>query len=153
MCISFRTKAIADPGLGNEIAWMRWIRFELVAQLSHEDAQVVRFGRVGPPHFAQELSMSDHFARVLHQKNEELVGNRRQVDLAALHEYLALREIDAQFADREHGFFLLGTEVGGVPERYPQAGEELLHAERFGEIVVGSCVERVDLVPLAAPSR
>src|SRR5579859_2384523 len=97
--------------------------------------------------------MRHHLAGILYQEDEELVSNRHKVHFGVFYEYLTLRQIDFQIADAEHGLLFFGTQVSRMPQGDPQAREQLLDAEGFGQIVVGAGIERVDLVLLAAARR
>jgi hypothetical protein len=68
MCGGLDGQTISDAHLGEEEARHGGIRFELVAQLSHIDAQIVAVPQMmGAPHLLQELPMRQDLARVLHQ--------------------------------------------------------------------------------------
>ena len=52
-------------------------------------------------------------------------------------------EVDGGLADLDDGLLVLGAAAAG---HGPEAGEQLVHAERLGDVVVGAGVEGVDLV-------
>ena len=56
------------------------------------------------------------------------------------------REVDREVGRRDDRLLLGGR---GAPQRGAQPGEQLVHAERLGHVVVGAGVERGDLVGLA----
>src|SRR5262249_13303423 len=56
-----------------------------------------------------------------------------------------------EIAAAEHR--LLALALQGVAERGADAGEQLVHAEGFGHVIVGAQIERGDLRALATPDR
>jgi hypothetical protein len=117
-----------------------------VPQTTHVDPQIVTALDVaGPPHFLQELTVREHFAGVFHQSRKEAILDRRQVHLVSVPVDAAVRQVHLEARDREHSAFLLRGRAR-VPQRDADAREQFAQPERLGEVVVGACVERRDLV-------
>ena len=70
---------------------------------------------------------------------------RRQPDLRAAAAYLLRREVDGEVGGLDDRLFL-GRR--GAPQGRSQTRHQLVHAERLGDVVVGTGVERGDLVGL-----
>ena len=103
------------------------------------------------PHLLQQLALGDELALVADEHLEQLPLDRRQVDRLA------------GGVDDRRGDEVDGEVVGGDDRRLrgrpvpahggPQPGEQLVHAERLGDVVVGAGVEGGDLVAFGAPRR
>ena len=63
------------------------------------------------------------------------------------------REIDLQLADRERRLGRAAGARGAVAQRHAEPRHQLAHAERLHQVVVGTGVERGDLVLLARARR
>ena len=89
---------------------------------------------------------------VVDERLQEPVLGRREVDLlvAALHEPAS--EIDLEPVEVQRPA-APRTLVAGTPQCRSQSGQELLHRERLRQVVVGSGVERADLVGLLLTHR
>ena len=84
-----------------------------------------------------------------HEHEEiELLGREPHFGAADVH--AARVEIDAKIAGVERRD--IGVAVR-APERRPHAREQLVDAERFGDVVVGARIERLHLRPLLAFDR
>ena len=60
-----RNQAVADAGLGEQVARLHRVGLELLAQLLHVHAQVVRVFRVrGSPDLGEELAVGHYFKRL-----------------------------------------------------------------------------------------
>ena len=94
--------------------------------------------------------MREHATGVAREQHEQLVLDRCEVHLAPTPRDLTPREVDAQIAELEHS--LVGTCAPALrmSKRDAHARQQLVHAERLGQIVVRAGVERRDLVFLAA---
>src|SRR5262249_25495078 len=66
--------------------------------------------------------------------------------LAVADVYSAMRQVDLEIRDRKYPVTVRSCRGVGMPERNPDAGEQLAHAEGLGEVVVGACIQRGDLV-------
>src|SRR5581483_9206554 len=63
--LSLRIESIADPRFGDEITRIRWIGLELLPQLPHEHAQVLRLLLRGlAPHRLEQRAVRDHAIRM-----------------------------------------------------------------------------------------
>src|SRR5262245_14622342 len=126
---------VADSGLVDQIARLRGIGFELLAELRHVHAQVLGVVGMGrSPDFFEQLAVCDDFARVLDEHAEQFVLGRREVDFPIVDEDLAFYEVDLELVERENGLGLFGTESGRVPQRDSDPREQLSDAERFGQV-------------------
>src|SRR5450759_1549668 len=78
----FGGKPIAHARLGEQEARARRVWLELVPQLLHVDAQVVRLVDVGrAPYFAQQMPVCQHHAGMPGQASEQAELDRRQVNV------------------------------------------------------------------------
>ena len=134
------------PGLGDEVARPARLGLELAPHLRHEHAQVVRLVVVlGTPHLLQQLALGDELAAVAHEHLDEVPLGRREADLVAVAVHPLGREVDGEVRGLDERLLVSGR---GPAERGAQPGEQLVHAERLGDVVVGAGVERGDLVAL-----
>ena len=86
---------VADPGFGQQVFRLHRVGLQLLPELLHVDAQVVRVARVRrPPHFGQQLAVRHHHAEVLRQAGEQAELDRREVDFVAVLARQALLEVD-----------------------------------------------------------
>src|SRR5262249_28275750 len=67
----WRAQTIADAGFRQHILRALGIGFDLLSQLSHIDAQVLRIGEI-VPQLAEQEFMGQHLARMLHQHAQEV---------------------------------------------------------------------------------
>src|SRR5262245_50219941 len=146
-----RDEAISDAGFGDQVARSHRIGFELLAQLLHVDAQVMRVLDVRrAPHLAQELAVRDHHPEVLGEAAEQPELDRRQTDFDAVPRGTALLEIHLDVIKGED-LAALGSQR--MAQSYPHPGQELAHAEWLGDVIVGAGVERLDLGALLGARR
>ena len=90
--------------------------------------------------------MGQELPRVGHERLEERVLGPGEVDPLAVAGHQLPPEVDLELPERERrGLGLVG---GAPPQRSAEPGEDLLHPERLGHVVVGPGVERRDLVGL-----
>src|SRR5262245_1781653 len=67
-------ETVADAGLVDQVARLCGVRLELLAELPHEDPQVLRVLDVGrPPDVSEQLTVRHDLASVLHERHEQLV--------------------------------------------------------------------------------
>ena len=92
--------------------------------------------------------MGDEAVAVAGELFDESPFGGGEVHLGAVALDALVCEVDLELAGGDVGFLVAGW--GGASQRGAHAGEELVHAERLGDVVVGSRVERVDLVGLFA---
>ena len=138
---------------------MRGAAVELLAQLAHADVDRAVAGAVGDvPDALLQLVAVEHAARLAREREQQPELRRRQLGVDALavgveQEGPAPRGVDQQArgADRVERFALLGR--ARPAQQGLHAGDELAHAERLGEVVVGADLERVHLVVLGAARR
>ncbi|MNL65407.1 hypothetical protein D3C87_1897360 [compost metagenome] len=97
------------------------------------------------------MAMRHHFARMADQHGEQAVFRRRQVHLLAGHEHLARGEIHAPVAACVVRW-LVHRSVRSMPQRDAQPGQQLADAKGLGQVVVGSSVQRGNLVALLIAS-
>ncbi len=120
--------------------------------MTHVDPGVVLvFDMRRPPHFAQDLAVSQHPARIGRQQRQQPVLDRCQPDGLAGALDATAGEIDLDVADPEHGLACFAA--GVAPRQRAHAREQLADSEWFGQVVVGPCVQRPDLVLLLATRR
>ena len=105
---------------------------------------------LGAPDLLQELGLRDQAAAVADEHLDEVPLGRREPHLFAVASHLLRRQVDGEVLRLDERFFLRG---GGPAERSAQAGQELVHAERLGDVVVGAGVERRNLVALGVADR
>src|SRR5947208_1354700 len=99
---SVRIESISYPGLGDEIPRVGRIRLELLAQLTEEDAQVLRLLLRGlSPYRLQQNSMRDDAVRVAREVDEQIELLRRQPHLIAVDMDPSSLQVDAEVADVE----------------------------------------------------
>src|SRR5581483_2480869 len=97
-----------------------------------------------------ELALRHELAAVAHQQLEDLPLRRGEADLAVGPGHGLGQQVDAEvrraYRRRVEGLV-------GPSQRGAQPGEELVHAERLGHVVVGAGVEGGDLHRLGPPRR
>ena len=65
LCIG---ESVSDIDVGQQIYWIRWVVFDLLAQLANEGAQVLDlFAAIGAPHGGKQLGVSDNAPGAAHQ--------------------------------------------------------------------------------------
>ena len=147
-----RQGLVADPpvahaGLGQDQPGSARRVPELASDRPDVDAEIVALVRVPrPPHAAQQPLVGQELPRVGHERFEERVLGLGEVDPLAVEGHQLPPEVDLERPEVERrGLGLVG---GAPPQRGAQPGEDLLHPERLGHVVVGPGVERRDLVGL-----
>jgi hypothetical protein len=143
-------ESVANSGLRDQVAWVGG-GLELAAKLGHVDAEVVGLGVVGrSPDLPEQLPLEDELSLVPDQGFQRMPLGRRESDGRAV----GARFLGCQ-VDREAGS--LDERRIGVGPASPSCGaqprEQLLHAERLGDVVVRAGVQRADLVALPLPGR
>ena len=113
---------ITHARLCKQVTWARRIDFDLAAQLAHVHAQVMAFCRISrPPHLFQQLRLRHHFARMLHQRFEEIVLDRSEMHFFVGNRHLSPREIDFQIAYFQDRFFTRISGLLRVTQRHAHA--------------------------------
>ena len=85
---------------------------------------------------------------MLHKDPKQLVFLGRQLHLDAVELHQPSHEVDAQRIELEHRFLTFRLEPvteGGLHE-----GDQLVHAEWFGDVIVGAEFESLDLAGFVA---
>lgn len=138
---AFGDEAVSNPGLRLDVL-AAGFTFELFAELSDEDAEVLRLvGGLASPDGGQERAMGDDLAGVASEMEQEVEFFRGEVNGLTLHRNGMGGHIDDEVArfDGGGGAFRRAAEVGA------HAGHEFLDAEGLGHVVVGAGVEGFDL--------
>src|SRR3984957_18142152 len=144
-------EAVAHAWFGEEVTGAGRLLFQLPAQLGDVDAQVVGLGAVGgAPHVLKQLLLGNQPAPVAYQDLEELPLGRREPDVRAVPDDPLRGQVDREVLRRDDRFVRCG---GSTADRRAEPGEELVHAERLRDVVVGPGVERGDLLVLRPPHR
>jgi hypothetical protein len=92
-------------------------------------AEVVR------PHAVQDLRLAQHAARIAHEEPQQLELGGGEVDAVAAPGDLVAVLVEGEVADDQDG---VGAPVGGAgaADQSAQPGDDLLQAERLGDVVV-----------------
>src|ERR1041385_7643006 len=114
----------------------------------HRPAQ---HGRVVPPHLLHQLLAAQHRAVGLEQCPEQIELLRTEPHRRSSTAHLADRGVDLDLP--EPGRRARRAGGTGPPEQRLDAGQELEHPERLGDVVVGAEPESADLVLLLPPRR
>src|SRR5512142_1035557 len=110
-------EAVADSGLRDQILRARWIRFELRADVSDVDAEVMGLTAVfGPPHLLQQLPVGHEAPLVLSEHADELELDRGEVNVGSCPRDLAIEEVDDHLTELEAR---LAAGLGRAPEHCP----------------------------------
>src|SRR5579859_454308 len=145
-------KAVTNPGIGHDV--LRLVaRFDLLAQLVDEDAQVFRLlHALSTPYGIQEHAVGQYFVRVPRHENQQLEFLWRQVDFPASDAHLARFRIDVKIAifDGLRWLFFRRAHAAKVG---PYARQQLIHTERLGNVVVGAGIERLNFTLLFLADR
>lgn len=149
-------QAIADTHVCLDIARMRGVGLYLLTQRAHKDAQARQVTlSCRAPNLVQDKLVRQYLVGVMRQQAQELVLNRRQVQLLAIHRGNAGIKIDMQLAgiERALGGNTARLRIRKAPERRANAREQLLDRKRLGQVIVGASIERTNLVRILAARR
>src|SRR4051812_23821387 len=149
-CLIWCAQTVADSRFGQDVFGTFRIGFHFLSQLAHIDAQILGVSMLIPELVEQEF-VGQHLAGMLHQKTQEIVLFWRKPHLAFPQLDDPADQIDGEITDPEHGTLTLYLQA--MTQRGPGACEQLVHAERLGDIVVGTAIERLDLADLIASAR
>src|SRR6266446_1402560 len=130
-------ETIADPGFGKDVARAGRFGLDLLSQLTNKNAEILSLLRVvAAPHRAEQLPMREHFAGITNKVDHQIVFFRRHVDVRVLQRDRAAIEIDAKVSRFEY----LRTAVvcRGAPQRGANPRQQLIHAERFRNVIIGA---------------
>ena len=147
----YHAVAYADVGLYIPRRIRR--RVQLFPEHRHIDAQR---GRVvvpaSAPDIAGDIVVSEHFPGILRQQAQQPVLNGRELQFFAVERGISRGIVYRQLSVRVYRAVRRGAPGHHVqpPHRRPQAGQQLLHRERLGKIIVRAGVERLDLVRVVA---
>ena len=135
---------------------MRGVGLDLLTQRAHKDTQArqVALSRRAP-NLVQDILVRQHLVGVVRQQAQELVLDRRQMQFLAIHRGDAGIKVDMQLAgiERALGGNTARLRIRKAPERRANAREQLLDRKRLGQVVVGTSIERADLVRVLAARR
>ena len=95
--------------------------------------------------------MGQHLAGMLHQHAQQFVFLGRQLDLAVADLDDTAHQVDREVAGPEHRPLAMDLQL--MPQRRAHAGEQFIHPERLGQVIVGAEIERLDLAGLVAAAR
>ena len=130
----------------------RRVRLDLLAQRADQHAQVLRLiDRVRAPDGLEDGAVGQHPAGMLRQERQQLEFLRRQPHFFAVPEHPESLAVDDQVA--AHDRLARRRRRLDAPQRRADAGQQLLGAERLGDVVVGAGVERAHLVAFGAARR
>src|SRR5262249_62016412 len=101
-----------------------------------------------PPDLLQELNLRDQLPTVAYEPLDETPFRRREPHLLAVADHALGREVDPEVVRVDRRLLVDGN---GATQSRSEAGQELAHPERLGDVVVGAGVERGDLVRLGVP--
>src|SRR6476660_4990462 len=97
--------------------------------------------------------MSQKLPGMADQHRQELVLGRSEMYLGSAAEHLRGSEIYLERTHLEHRIGRRARRLAGMTEGHPDPRQQLVHSERFREIVVGAEVERRDLDLLPPAGR
>src|ERR1700686_4754019 len=145
-----RPQPISDSGFGqNELRTLR-VGFDLLPELSHIDPQILRVGHF-VPQFLQEKAVGQHLAGMLHQHAQQFVFLWRELDVLLADLDDAAHQVDGEVAGSKHRPLAMDLQL--MAQRRAHAGKQLVHSERFCQVIVGAEIERLDLARLVAAAR
>lgn len=150
--MSFVSKTVSHALLGEQVPRLSRIDFDLAAQGGHEDAQVVRFvDVVRTPDFFQQKAVCQHFAGVTSQRREQLVLQRREMNLGVSCEDTASGDVDLQVPLLEGTRFPIVSDSSCRNTSWPSmSGSPKSRITKSG----GCCVaRRIASLPVSASSN
>ncbi len=96
--------------------------------------------------------MRQHPARVAHQVAQQLELGRGQLDRVAAAGHLVAVLVQREVADDQHRVVVRRRDGAAPAQQAAQPGDDLLEAERLGDVVVAAGGEPGDAVLDARPS-
>ncbi len=120
--------------------------------MADHDPQVVAVFGVGrAPDVLEQLLLGNDPPRVPRQLRQYRVLLAGQGHFGAVQQHPSIRQVHRQRTEHQRGFLWLARR--GLAQQGADAGEKLLDAERFGHVIVGTVVQRLDLLRFAGPYR
>ena len=129
------------------------LRVQLPSDLRHVDAQVVRLLLVArAPDLLQELALTDQLPRMTDEDLDEVPLGGCEPDCFVVGRDHFLRdEVHGERRGADDGFLVIGRDLAALG--CPHPCEQLPHAERFRDVVVGPGIQRVHLLGLLLARR
>ena len=144
-------KTIADPGICHDILRLvSWL--DLFAKLVDKHPQILRLlYTLASPYRIEQHPVRQHLIGMADHKDEQLKLFRRQVNLFAAHAYYPRLRVDRKIAGLQRlSNFFFGCRDAAKIGPYP--GQQLIHAEWLGYVIVGTGIKRCDFVPFLFPN-
>lgn len=138
-------QAVPHPGLGDKQFRMCRVSFQLATDLVGVDTQVVELTPVrGPPDSFEQDVVPDQPAVSTGQLSQHSPLGRGEVNSRAVTGSVRLAEVEHDMVRFERGDS--NERMPAAPQPGADSCHELFHAERLGDVVVGSFIEGLDLV-------
>ena len=134
-------QAIADTHVRLDIARVRGVGLDLLAQRAHKDAQARQVAlSCRTPNLVQDKLVRQHLVGVVRQQAQELVLDRRQMQFLAIHRGDAGIKINMQLTGiaRTFGGNAARLRIRETPERRANACKQFLDRKRLGQVVIGA---------------
>ncbi len=148
-----RQQTITHAGFSEQVTRLPRIHFELAPQPREVDVEVVRLRPIfGSPHLFEQHTISQDFVWVRDENLEQFIFSWRQMHFLPEHGHPPVFKVDFEIA-RPKNCGLPAFRARRVAQRHPNTGEQFVHAERLGEVVVGAKIERRHLVEFSPTNR
>src|SRR5215813_9960904 len=147
--VDVRPEAVAHAGLGEQPVRTGWVGLELAPQLVHVEPEVAGgLGVSGTPDLTEQVLLAEQLAGMAEQHLEQVPLGRGQPDVgrvwpARFADNPLRGQVDDQVTEPDPR---LVTVADGPPPDRAHAGEQFVHAERLGDVVVRARVKRLHLV-------
>src|SRR5215470_15746291 len=144
-------EAVAHAGFGEQPARPGRVRLQLPPELGHVEPEVscrVRVTR--SPDLVQQLPLAEQLAGMPHEHLKQVPLGGRQPDVLPTPDDALGRQVDRQVPERHAWLARLRQAAAGC-RAHP--GQQLVHAERLGHVIVRAGVERLDLVVAVGAAR
>ena len=136
-----RAQHIASAAQG--VNHRRTIGVDLLTEIGNVELDDVRLAaEVVVPHPIQDLCLAEHPAWVAHQIPQQLELSSGQLDLHAGATHFVAVLVQCEIANHQ-GRVASGQRSATSPSR-ARTGDDLLQAERFGDVIVATCSEPTD---------
>ena len=143
-------EAVAHPRFGEDVPRHGRRRLDLLAQRGDQDAQVLGLIHVRAPDRLHDGAMGEHPTGMLCEECQELELLRRQPHLLAVSHDAKALPIDHQVAADD---WLGWLRRSVTAQRRAHTRQQFLGPERFGDVVVGTRIERANLVAFRTAGR